>query len=632
MADQTDTKANKGGHRRSTPVRNPETPSSWGERFQALKTVPPFLRMVYQAHRGFTVATLVFRLLRALAPITMLWIGKLIIEAVELSYRGDQPVDWTYLWTLVAIELVVATGNEVIARGSGLVESLLGEQFRNEVSVSVMKHAATLDVAQFEDADIYDQLERARQQTHKGIGFLSQLLGLVQSLITVLSMVAGLVIFVPWLIVLLAIAVLPAFFGETHFAALGYSLRHRWTQSRRMLDYLRYIAANDTAAKEVRLFGLSPYLIGRYRENADTFLLEAQRLAIRRNLIASLLAIIGSLGLYGGYAVIIYYTIIGYVSPAGGVFTIGTLTFLMGSLRQSRGLLQGILLGLSGIYEQSLYIRDLFLFLDIEPQIRSKADALPVPKRIMEGFVLEGVGYKYPGSDTHAVRNLNFVLRPGESVALVGENGAGKTTLVKLLARLYDPNEGRILLDGVDLRDYAVDDLHRNIGVIFQDFIRYSFLFKENIGAGLIERMDDDQRIRSAAANSLADQVARELAGGFDQQLGRRFDGGVDLSGGEWQKLALGRAYMRDAQVLILDEPTASLDARAEYEVFQRFTELTRGRMAVLISHRFSTVRMANRILVLDDGEVIENGTHAELVSAGGQYAELFELQAEGYR
>ncbi len=628
----SDANATQGGHRRSTTIRGPETPSSWGERFQALRTVPPLLKMVYRAHRGFMVATLAFRLLRALAPVTMLWIGKLIIEAVELYYRGGEPVDWPYLWTLVAIELAVATTAEIISRASNLTEGFLGEHFRNEVSVRLMEHSATLDVAQFEDADVYDQLERARQQTHKGIGFLRQLLGLVQSLITVFSMLAMLVIYVPWLILLLATSVLPAFFGETHFAALGYALQHRWTQSRRLLAYLLRLAASDVAAKEVRLFGLSPYLVGRYRENADEFLVESQKLALRRNVIAALLTILGSMGLYGGYAVVIYYTITGHLTPGGDLFTIGILTLLMGSLRQSRGLLQSILLGLSGLYEQSLYIRDLFLFLDVRPQIRSKPDALSVPKPIVEGFVLEGVGYKYPGTDTYAVRNLNFTLRPGESLALVGENGAGKTTLVKLLSRLYDPDEGRILLDGVDLRDYDLDDLHRNIGVIFQDFIRYSFLFKENIGAGSVDHMDDEERVRAAAANSLADEVARDLPGGFDQQLGRRFDGGVDLSGGEWQKLALGRAYMRDAQVLILDEPTAALDARAEYEVFQRFTELTRGRLAVLISHRFSTVRMANRILVLDRGEIIEDGTHVELVAQRGLYAELFNLQAEGYR
>lgn len=331
---------------------------------------------------------------------------------------------------------------------------------------------------------------------------------------------------------LLAVSVVPVFFGETHFAALGYALQHRWTESRRLLSYLLYLAANDTSAKEVRLFGLSPYLVGRYREHADAFVLEGQNLAIKRNAVAALLTVIGSVGLYVGYAVIIYYTIVGHVSPGGGVLTIGTLTFLMGSLHQSRGLLQGLLLGFAGMYELSLYIRDLFLFLDIEPQIRSKPDASPVPKPIAEGFVLEGVSYKYPGSDTYAVRDLNFALRPRESVALVGENGAGKTTLVKLLGRLYDPDEGRILLDGVDLRDYDLDDLHRNIGVIFQDFIRYSFLFKENISAGLIERMHGDGRIRAAADNSLANEVALDLPGGFDQQLGCRFDGGVDLSGG----------------------------------------------------------------------------------------------------
>ncbi len=347
---------------------------------------------------------------------------------------------------------------------------------------------------------------------------------------------------------------------------------------------------------------------------------------------AAALAVLGSLGLYGGYAVVIYYTIIGHVSPSGELFTIGVLTFLIGSLRQSQGLLEGVLLSLSGIYEQSLYLRDLLLFLDVRPQILSKPGAILVPRPITKGFVLEGVGYKYPGSEAYAVRELNFALRQGESVALVAENGAGKTTLVKLLSGLYDPDEARILLDGVDLREYDLVDLHRNIGVIFQDFLRFSFLFKENIGVGMVDEIDDWDRIQAAAANSLADTVAPTLTDGFDQQLGRKFEGGVDLSGGEWQKLALGRAYMRDAQLLILDEPTAALDARAEYEVFERFTELTRGRTAVLISHRFSTVRMADRIVVLEGGGMRETGTHQELLAQGGLYAELFNLQAEGYR
>jgi ATP-binding cassette subfamily B protein len=398
-----------------------------------------------------------------------------------------------------------------------------------------------------------------------------------------------------------------------------------------MLDYLRYVSANDWSAKEVKLFGPSPYLEGRYKENADGFIRENKKLAVRHTYVATILAAIGSLGLYGGYAVIIYYTVIGRQTPAG-VFTIGVLTFLMGSFRQSRGLIQQVLLALSGIYSQSLYLRDLFSFFEIEPSIRSKPDALPIPNPLRRGFTFENVSFKYPGSEEYAVRNLNFELRNGESVALVGENGAGKTTLVKLLTRLYDPDEGRVLLDGVDLRDYDLDDLRANIGVIFQDFLRYEFLVKENIGVGQVDRIDDFERIRTAAERGLADTVAAKLEGGFDQQLGRRFEGGVELSGGEWQKVALARAYMRQAQVLILDEPTAALDARAEYEVFRRFTELTKGRLAVLISHRFSTVRMAGRIVVLEKGRLTEDGTHDVLLGRGGLYAELFNLQADGYR
>ncbi|MBA3555430.1 MAG: ABC transporter ATP-binding protein, partial [Gemmatimonadales bacterium] len=354
-------------------------------------------------------------------------------------------------------------------------------------------------------------------------------------------------------------------------------------------------------------------------------------LAVRRSLVSSLLAAVGTLGYYGAYAVIIYLTVTGYRSPAG-LFTIGVLTFLAGSFRQSRDLIQRVLLSLSQIYEQALYLDDLFSFLALEARIRPRPGALPVPVPIRTGFTFENVGFRYPGVEAWAVRGLNFSLAPGERLALVGENGAGKTTLVKLLARLYDPSEGRILLDGVDLRDYDIDSLRRNAGVIFQDFVRYDFLLKENIAVGDINRLENEPLIESAAQRSLADTVAARLQGRYGQMLGKRFEGGVDLSGGEWQKVALARAYMRDAQLLILDEPTAALDARAEYEVFLRFAELTAGRMAVLISHRFSTVRMAERILVLRGGELVEQGTHEALVEQGGLYAELFQLQAAGYR
>jgi ATP-binding cassette subfamily B protein len=457
------------------------------------------------------------------------------------------------------------------------------------------------------------------------------LLATLQDLITLITLAAALTVYVPWLLVLLVVAVLPSLLGETHFASLGYSLLYSWTPERRQLDYLRYIGASDISAKELKLFGLSDFLVGRYDRLSEQFYQANRNLAVRRSVVSTLLSFVGTLGYYGAYAVIIYLTVVSHESRAG-VFTIGVLTFLAGSFRQSRDLIQRVLLSLSQVFEQSLYLEDLFSFLDIEPSIRRNPAAKQVPVPIRQGFVFEGVGFRYPRAESWAVRNLNFALAPGERIALVGENGAGKTTLVKLLARLYDPDEGRILLDGVDLREYDVDSLRKNVGVIFQDFVRYDFALKENIAVGNIARIGDEPAIRAAAERSLADSVAQRLAGQYDQMLGKRFEGGVDLSGGEWQKVALARAYMRDAQLLILDEPTAALDARAEYEVFLRFSELTKGRMAVLISHRFSTVRMADRILVLKGGELVEQGTHEALVELGGLYSELFQLQAAGYR
>jgi ATP-binding cassette subfamily B protein len=365
--------------------------------------------------------------------------------------------------------------------------------------------------------------------------------------------------------------------------------------------------------------------VGRYAALSDKFYDENKRLSIKRNVVSTLLVTVGTLGYYAAYAVIIYRTVMGF-------FTVGTLTFLAGSFRQSRGLIQSVLISLSSIYEQSLYLSDLFTFFDVKPTVVTKPGARAVPRPIASGFRFENVGFRYPGSERWAVRGLSFALEPHERIALVGENGAGKTTLVKLLARLYDPDEGRVLLDGMDLRDYDLDSLRTNIGIIFQDFVRYDFLLRENIGISQVEAMSDDARIRDAAQRSLADSVVKRVPQGYEQMLGKRFDNGVELSGGEWQKVALARAYMREAQVLILDEPTAALDARAEYEVFVRFAELTKGRMAVLISHRFSTVRMADRILVLKGGELVDDGTHEELIERGGLYAELFSLQAAGYR
>jgi ATP-binding cassette subfamily B protein len=607
---------------------------TWRQRVEALRNVRPLLRMVWETHRGYAAAIVALRVLRACVPLAVLWIGKLVIDGVVTAMRAHgagQPAEWGRLGGLLVLGLLIAVVGDVLARGGTLVESLLGDLFSNRISVRLMEHAATLDLRHYEDSQFYDHLERARRQTVGRIGLIALLLSSVQDLITLVSLAATLVFYVPWLLLLLAVAVVPSFLGETHFAALGYSLLFRWTPERRQLDYLRYTAASDETAKEIKLFGLSQWLTDRYARLAAAFYEANRSLSIRHSAVSTLLTTIGTVGYYAAYGVIIYLTVIGYRAPAG-LFTIGVLTFLAGSFQQSRDLIQRVLLSTSQIYEQSLYLADLFTFFEMKPSIVSRVGARAVPSPIAEGFEFRDVGFRYPGSDVWAVRHLSFRLGVGERLALVGENGAGKTTLTKLLARLYDPDEGMILLDGADLRDYDVAGLHRSIGVIFQDFVRYAFLLKENIGVGEIGAVEDEGRIRAAAERSLASSVAQRFEKGYDQMLGRRFDEGIELSGGEWQKVALARAYLREAQVLILDEPTASLDARAEYEVFLRFAELTKGKAAVLISHRFSTVRMAGRILVLEKGQIIERGSHEELVARGGTYAELFRLQAAGYR
>ena len=620
--------------RRPRGAFDPMERPTWRQRLEALRNVRPLLRMVWETHRGYAAGIVALRVLRAFVPLAVLWIGKLIIDGVVGAMRvhaAGHAVEWGRLGELLVIGLLIAVVGDALARAGTLVESLLGDLFSNRISVRLMEHAATLDLRHYEDSLFYDHLERARRQTVGRIGLIALLLSSVQDLITLVSLAATLVFYVPWLLVLLAVAVLPSFLGETHFAALGYSLLFRWTPERRQLDYLRYTAASDETAKEIKLFGLSGWLTDRYARLSTAFYEANRSLSIRHSTVSTLLTTIGTVGYYGAYGVIIYLTVIGHRSPAG-LFTIGVLTFLAGSFQQSRDLIQRILLSTSQIYEQSLYLADLFTFFEMKPSIISRDGAPPVPNPIRAGFEFRDVGFRYPGSDVWAVRHLSFRLGVGERLALVGENGAGKTTLTKLLARLYDPDEGAIILDGVNLRDYDVASLHRSIGVIFQDFVRYALLFRENIGVGEIAAVDDSARIQAAAERSLASAVAERFEKGYDQMLGRRFDEGIELSGGEWQKVALARAYLREAQVLILDEPTASLDARAEYEVFLRFAELTRGKAAVLISHRFSTVRMAERILVLEQGQITEQGSHEELVAKGGTYAELFRLQAAGYR
>ena len=609
----------------------PEKPATWRERVEALRYVPALFRLIWKTHRGYTTAMVVLRIVRSVVPVTTFWVGKLILDSVIAAKAGTGSL--SQVWKYLAFELAVVLVGEILARASSLIESLLGDLFSNAMSVQLMEHAARLDLAQFEDPEFYDHLERARRQTVGRIALLSLLLSMSQDALTLITLAGALIAYSPWLLLLLALAVIPSFLGETHFASLGYSLLFRWTPERRQLDYLRYVGASDKTAKEVQMFGLAPWLTERYRDLAQRFYEENRDLSIRRGIVSALLSILGTVGYYGAYIVIL-------IRAVKGEITIGTLTFLAASFGRGRDVIQNILLSASNVYEQALYLRDLFVFLDMRPTIESVPNARPVAARIQSGFIFDDVGFRYPGSDRWAVRNVSMTLRPGERVALVGENGAGKTTITKLLARLYDPTEGHITLDGIDLREYDLGSLRRAIGVIFQDFVRYDMRFDENIGVGEIDSVRSDldksngtpASITAAAENSLAASLLPRFAKGYQQMLGRRFDEGVDLSGGEWQKIALARAYIRDAQVLILDEPTAALDARAEYEVFLRFSELVAGRMAVLISHRFSTVRMADRIIVLRHGKVEEEGSHDELLARGGLYEELFTMQAQGYR
>ena len=593
------------------------------ERLGALRNLRPFLALIWQTSRALTVANVALRLVRAVLPVALLFVGKLIIdEVILLASRGGET---DRLILLIAIELGIAVISDVIGRVVSLVDSLLSEQFVNTTSIRLMEHAATLDLEDFEDSELQDQLDRARRQTMGRSAMLTQLLGQAQDVVTIITFAAGLIAYAPWLILLLGIALVPAFLGEAHFNAESYSLDHRRTPERREIDYVRQTGASLETAKEVKIFGLNAFLIERYRTLAGNFYRANKALAIRRAFWGSVLTTIGTLGYYIAYAWLAWATL-------RRELTIGDLTFLAGSFRRLRQLLEGLLSGFSQLAGQALYLDDLFAFFLIQPEIASGPRALPFPQPMREGFRFEHVGFRYPGAERWAVRNLDFTLAAGEVLALVGENGAGKTTLVKLLARLYDPDEGRILLDGRDLREYDLDSLRANIGVIFQDFVRYHMTAAENIAVGRIEAGRDRARIEEAAERSLADEVIRRLPQGYDQVIGKRFRKGVELSGGEWQKVAIARAYMRDAQLLILDEPTAALDARAEYEVFQRFRELSEGKTAVLISHRFSSVRMADRILVMAEGQVEASGTHEELLAAGGRYKELFELQAAGYR
>ncbi len=597
---------------------------SFKGRVGALRNLAPVLKLVWKSGPLLMSLGVVLRLIAAVVPVAALWVGKLIINYIVDSSKAPGTAQGN-IWLLLACEFLLAVIGNIFGRAIDYCDARLTDEFTREVSLRIMRHAGKLDLQSFEDPVFYDKLERARVQATDRLAMLSGVGRLLQQSITLLSLATGIIAYSPVLFLLLVLCVIPAFLGESHYAFVGYNLAHGLTPVRRELDYLRVLGTSKESAKEVKIFGLGDHLRNRFDQLTGKVIQENKSLSKRRLVWGSALGMLGSAGYYAAYMLLVFRAVKGQLS-------IGDLTFLGGSLLGCANQLSLFFSTFASIADQALFLTDLLEFFAVKPRIRSRVNALPAPRPIRDGYEFRNVCFNYPGSSRLILNNLNFRIEAGERVALVGENGQGKTTLVKLLSRLYDPTSGVILLDGVDLRDYKVDDLHREIGVIFQDFMRYDLSARDNIGVGRIELNFDDVLLGEAARKSGASDVLKKLPNGLDQILGRRFEGGVDLSGGEWQKFALARAYLRDSQVLILDEPTSSLDAAAEYEVFKRFAELTRGRTALFISHRLSTVKMADRIVVIENGNVSEQGTHEQLIKDGGRYAELFEMQAANYR
>jgi ATP-binding cassette subfamily B protein len=608
--------------------------ASFALRFKTLAHLPRLLRSLWKTRPALAAVVVLLRLLRAAQPPLVLYVGKLIIDEVILQAGMPAPGpdlgDWLasgrlnmlLLW--LSLELLLMVGANVLTRLGALVEGMLGELHGTALSIQIIEHAADLDLRDIETSETQDKLQRARIQTAMGGNLLGTVLNQAQDAVTLALFLAGLIMYVPLLILLLLVALLPTLFGEAHFNEKSYALSRELTRERRYMEYVRSAGSIAEAAKEVKLFGLGSLLAQRFSVAAARMFRANRDLAAKRAIWSSLFGAIASLAYYSAYAVVAWRTV-------RGEFSIGELTFLSGSLLRLNGLFERLVLGLTSLASQAQFLDDFFSFMDMRSAMPRPADPRAFPAPLRQGIVFENVGFRYPGKEGWALRHLSFALPAGETLALVGENGAGKTTIVKLLTRLYDPDEGRILIDGIDLREIDLAELREHVGAIFQDFVRYQVTAGENIGIGRIAEMEDQPRIRDAAQKSLADPLIEKLPGGYDQMLGRIFAKGLDLSGGEWQKIAIARAYFRDADILILDEPTAALDARAEAEIFERFRALSRSKTALLISHRFSTVRIADRILVLENGAILERGSHDELMALGGRYAELFSLQAAGF-
>jgi ATP-binding cassette subfamily B protein len=591
--------------------------------FNSLTYIPRFFKEIWQTNKKLFLISALCRLIAALLPVVILWVGKIIIdEIIRITTQGEK--DFSELWKYVLLEFILVVLSDLMSRAISLTDGILGDQYNINTSVKIIEKTNEVDISLLENSEFYDKLERARTQTMGRVDLMSNVLGQAQTTISILTLVAGLIYFEPYLIILLVLSIIPSFINEVRFSQQQYSLARSWTAERRELDYLRFIGANDKTAKEIKLFGLTNFVVNRFRNLATIYFNLNKTLVIKRSSYGFLFNLLGSISYYAAYVFIIYRVL-------SGVITLGELTFLSGSFNRLMKSLQDFFSKFTRISESSLYLKDYFDFIDISIDPKTAED-IPLPKVIQKGFEFKNVFFAYPESENQILKDVSFSIKAGEKIAFVGQNGAGKTTLTKLLLRFYEPTSGEILLDGININRYSKSEYQAYFGVLFQDFFRYEFTVRENIAIGKIDEIENQERIEKAAELSLADEVVSELASGYEQQLGKRFVKGQELSGGQWQKIALARAYMKNAEVMILDEPTSALDAKAESEVFERFIHLIKNKTSVIISHRFSTVRQADRIIVLQGGKILESGTHEELMANNKLYAQLFTLQAEGYK